>query len=114
MLVSFSISFTIFCHCAAMAAVAAPAHCQHCHKKAPKQHDDSGCQGMQAVKFNLLEKQTADTIQAAPPPLVALIARAQFPWSLSLVSAEIRKHPGQWSYKHSPPDRQSLYQRFLI
>ena len=64
MLVSFSVSFTLFCHCAAMAASAAP-HCTHCHKKSSKQGDESGCQGMQAIKFNLLEKQTVDHIQAA-------------------------------------------------
>ena len=114
MLVTFSVSFTVFCHCAAMAAVAAPAHCQHCHKKAPKQHGDSGCQGMQAVKFNLLEKQTADIIHASPAPFMALIARAVYPLSITFGSAERRQLPEQWSYKHSPPDRLSLYQCFLI
>jgi hypothetical protein len=114
MLVTFSISFTVFCHCAATAAMAAPVHCQHCHKKAPKQPGDSGCQGMQAVKFNLLEKQTADVIHASPAPLTALIARTECPLSITLPSAERRQLPEQWSYKHSPPDRLSLYQCFLI
>jgi len=114
MLVTFSISFTVFCHCAATAAVAAPAHCPHCHKKASKQPGDSGCQGMQAVKFNLLERQTADVIHASPAPLMALIARAECPLSITFASTQRRQLPEPWSYKHSPPDRLSLYQCFLI
>jgi hypothetical protein len=116
MLLTFSISFTVFCHCAATAAVAvaAPAHCPHCHKKASKQPGDRDCQGMQAVKFNLLEKQTADPIHAAPAPLTALIARTEYPLSITFASTERRQLPEQWSYKHSPPDRLSLYQCFLI
>lgn len=113
MLVTFSVSFTVFCHCAATAA-AAPAHCQHCHKKASKQPGDSGCQGMLAVKFNLLEKQTADFIHVSPAPLMALIARAECPLSISPAPTEKRQLPELWSYKHSPPDRLSLYQSFLI
>lgn len=114
MLVIFSVSFTVFCHCGAMAAVAAPAHCQHCHKKASKQQGGSDCQGMQAVKFNLLEKQTAAPIHAASAPLTALIARAEYPLSIPLSPTEKRQLPQQWSDKHSPPDRLSLYQCFLI
>lgn len=114
MLMTFSVSFTVFCHCAAMAAAAAAPHCQHCHKKAPKQQDDSGCQGMQAVRFNLLEKQTADPIHAAPAPLTAVIARVEYPLSILLAPTEKTKLPEQWSYKHSPPDRLSLLQCFLI
>lgn len=114
MLVTFSVSFTVFCHCAVLAAVAAPVSCQHCHKKAAKQQDDPGCQGMRAVRFNLLEKQTADPIHAAPAPLTALIARIDYPLSILLASTERIKLPQQWSYKHSPPDRLSLYQCLLI
>lgn len=69
---------------------------------------------MQAVKFNLLEKQTADPVQAATAPLTALIARAEYPLSIGLAPAEKRQPARKWSYKHSPPDRLSLYQRFLI
>jgi hypothetical protein len=113
MLVTFSVSFTLFCHCAAMAAaVAKPAHCQHCHKKASNKMDDTGCQGMQAVKFNLLEKQTANAIHPAPTPLTALIAWNEFP--LPIAFPQKRTQPQQWSYKHSPPDLLSLYQCFLI
>ncbi|HEV2479654.1 MAG TPA: hypothetical protein VGS79_08310 [Puia sp.] len=114
MLMTFSVSFTVFCHCAAMAAVTAPAHCRHCRKKASKQQDDSGCRGMQAVKFHLLEKQTADPIHAAPAPLTALIAPAAYPGTIMLLPTEKRQRPQQWYYKHSPPDRLSLYQCFLI
>jgi hypothetical protein len=117
MLTTFSISFTVFCHCAAMAAakVAAPAHCRHCHHKASKQTQGSAdCHGMQAVRFNLLEKQTADPIHPAPAPLTALIEWPEYSSSIALAPVEKRTSPHTWSYKHSPLDRLSLYQRFLI
>ena len=115
MLVTFSVSFTLFCHCAAMAASAAGrVRCAHCHKPTHKQTDESGCQGMQAVRFNLLEKQTADPIHPAPAPLTALIAWSEYPTSTGVVSTEKRHLPQRWLYKHSPPDRLSLYQCFLI
>jgi hypothetical protein len=120
LLLTFSISFTVFCHCAGMAAAAAvtpaaPSCCHHvCQKKAPGQADDHGCQGMQAVKFNLLEKQTADPIHPAAAPLTALVLWIEQPVSIALIQTEKRKLPQQWSYKHSPPNLLSLYQCFLI
>ncbi len=116
LLVIFSTSFTVFCHCAAMAASApaTPSCCHACHKKAPKQADDQGCQGMQAVRFNLLEKQTAHQILPAPAPFTGSLTRPAMPVSITLIQTEKRKLPQQWSYKHSPPNRLSLYQCFLI
>ena len=116
LLLTFSISFTVFCHCAVAAvAPATPSCCHHaCQKKAPGGADDHGCQGMQAVKFNLLEKQTADPIHPAATPLTALVLWSEQPVSIALIQTERRKLPQQWSYKHSPPNRLSLYQCFLI
>jgi len=69
---------------------------------------------MQAVKFNLLEKQTADPIHPAPAPLTALIVWNEYPAITGPIATEKRRLPQQWSDKHSPPDRLSLYQCFLI
>src|ERR1700761_5175476 len=115
MLVSFSVSFTLFCHCAAMASVAAAPHCIHCHKKTSKKTDaPEGCQGMQAVKFNLLEKQTADHIFPAPAPLTTFIALYGQPINTFLLAQNSTPRQQSWSYKHSPPNILSLHQRFLI
>ena len=109
MLVAFTTSFTVFCHCATTAVHATCC----CEKKAPKHSDNRDCQGMQAVKFNLLEKQTADHILASPAPVTAIIT-TNITLEPALPGTEKKKLPEQWSYKHSPPDRHSLYQCFLI
>jgi hypothetical protein len=120
MLVSFTASFTVFCHCACTAAInpSKVSCCGHdhptCCEKAPKKANDHGCQGMQAVKFNLLEKQTAHHILPAPAPLTAIMSRPEVSVTTALPQTEKRKLPQQWSYKHSPPNRLSLYQCFLI
>lgn len=114
MLVTFTASFTVFCHCAKAAAAAAATCC--CKKMATGrkagQKDNRSCQGMQAVKLNLQEKQTADNILVAPAPLTALPVSPEPP-GLILRRTENRQ-PQQWAYKHSPPDRLSLFQCFLI
>jgi hypothetical protein len=103
MLVSFTASFTVFCHCEKASSC--------CEKKTSQKKDDHGCQGMQAVKLNLQEKQAvaAFHLEALPMVLVergtggqVLCARAESGFSVF------------WSYKHSPPDRLALYQCFLI
>jgi hypothetical protein len=130
LLLTFSASFTIFCHCACAAAAAAahraasadsesPRHscCDkmpESPKQAKHQHSHRDCQGMQAVRFNLLEKQTADPIHSAPAPFTGLIQWGEQPTITTLPQTEKRKLPQQWSYKHSPPNRLSLYQCFLI
>jgi hypothetical protein len=121
MLMSFTVSFTVFCHCACTAAAGAlnTSSCGHhhstcCKKRSPKQSDKGGCQGMQAVRFNLLEKQTAEPVHPAPTPLTALVLWNEQPATIALPQTEKRKLPQQWSYKHSPPNRLSLYQCFLI
>lgn len=99
MLVTFAASFTVFCHCEKVSSC--------CEKK---KKDDHGCQGMAAVKFNLREKQAVAAFH-----LEAL--------TIELPAHQFREAPERrtesgfsvfWSYKHSPPNRQSLYQCFLI
>lgn len=119
MLVTFTASFTVFCHCA-KAAVPACCHSACCEKhqkhekKADKPSDSQDCQGMHAVKFNLLEKLTADNIHAAPTPLTAILQKPLEPGVPAFRAAPKKPPVHEWSYKHSPPDRQSLYQCFLI
>ena len=128
LLVVFTTSFTVFCHCtgaAADPAMKTSRTSQNCHRSccdkmpgSPKQikhrQEHNDCQGMQAVRFNLLEKQTADPIHPAPTPLIALVRWNEYPVTIALPQTEKRKLPQQWSYKHSPPNRLSLYQCFLI
>jgi hypothetical protein len=120
LLVTFTTSFTVFCHCAGTATMAAamPGCHRSCCEKPPTkpehpQHND--CQGMQAVQFHLLEKQAADPIHAAPAPFTALFLwNEDQPVRLAPVYTGHGKLPQQWSYRHSPPDLLSLYQCFLV
>lgn len=119
LLVTFTASFSVFCHCECSAAIVAKAHHHSCCDKmsqttAPEKKQQHGdCQGMQAVRFHLLEKQAADHVHPAPAPLTAVVQWAEQPVK-TLTQTEKRKLPQQWSYKHSPPNRLSLYQCFLI
>jgi hypothetical protein len=111
LLVVFTGSFTIFCHCANAASSSSERSC--CEKKTDQKPNDHGCQGMQAVKFNLLEKQAAASVHAGASPVVILADAALV--LLTPPSPVIRPSlPATWSRKHSPPDRLSLYQCFLI
>jgi hypothetical protein len=102
MLVVFAANFTVFCHCAS--AAAARPHCC-CEKKAPGHR----CNGMQAIKFNLLEKQVADGIQLAPLPVNPLILPRLVFQPVSLPAL-----PAAGCPKHPPPDILAFQQRFLI
>ena len=110
MLVSFAASFTVFCHCETAAAASC---CQRscCEKKPEQKKTDHGCQGMQAVKFNLQDKQTAAAIHMAAIPMVVL-PMTQIAHVRQL--SEAKALSPAWPDRHSPPDRQSLYQCFLI
>jgi hypothetical protein len=107
MLLAFAASFTVFCHCEA----AAPRHSCCCEREKKEKKDDHGCQGMQAVKLNLQDKQAAAAfhLEALPMVLVEQGADQRVP-----AAQERKGFSGFWSYKHSPPNRQSLYQCFLI
>ena len=116
MLVVFAANFLIFCHCAARAE---GRHHSCCEKmecgaasargKAPKH---SGCQGMQAVRFNLVEKQVASSIAPGEIPVI-LLTFAPVVVPVAPVKEGFR-HGGWRAYPYAPPDLQVLYQRFLI
>lgn len=118
LLITFVSNFFVVCHCqASEAPMAAHRHSCCCRENASTtQHshpDGNECPATHAVKFNLLEKQVASTFFAGVP-MVADIA-AHFIVAINgcsvLDGASFRKI---YLYKHSPPDLQSLYQRFLI
>jgi hypothetical protein len=107
MLVSFTASFTVFCHCETVAPAASC--CQRsCGEK--KKKDDHGCQGMQAVKLNLQDKQTAVAIHMAAIPVIILPTKT----AQSIQLPDHQPIPQTWPDRHSPPDRHSLYQCFVI
>ena len=100
LLAAFTVNFTVFCHCAT-----AQKHSCCCEKKEKK----GPCHSVQAVKFNLVERQLADPIQAAPLPVIELII--QHPMTES-VKPPIPATPDD--AKHPPPDILTLQQRLLI
>lgn len=112
MLVTFTVNFCIICHCAAKAApVAKSGHCHSCcEKNVPSKERHGGdCSGMQAVKFNLLEKQVESTVCLAPQPGVFITHLYIVPENITLPVEH-----GRNLHNYVPPDRQALYQRFLI
>ncbi|MBS1662694.1 MAG: hypothetical protein JST68_16745 [Bacteroidetes bacterium] len=132
MLVTFTVNFCVICHCAASAAPVKVGHTHHscCEKAVCDEKGDGskaaadcgdkgmkepkgGCQGMQAVKFNLLEKQASDPVVMGEMPVLWV---PTYTYSLPVVEL---KEPGlrvpeQWAYRHSPPDLRVLHQSFLI
>ncbi len=109
MLVSFAASFTVFCHCeTAAAATASCCHRSCCEKK---KKDDHGCQGMQAVKLNLQDKQAAAAFHLEALPMFLVERRG----AGERVFAAGQRFGSSvfWSYRHFP-DRRVLYQCFLI
>ncbi|HMI62160.1 MAG TPA: hypothetical protein VK518_14670 [Puia sp.] len=122
MLVAFTANFCVICHCAASAApVMKGGRCHSCcgsdEKKGEKKKGrpgNHGCQGMQAVKFNLLEKQVSSSISSGEQPVILI----SFNYSILVPGRPVvdgnRAVSDQWVYKHAPPDLQVLYQRFLI
>jgi len=96
----------VVCHCSARTKT--PQH-SCCEKKTPCK-DDNGCSGTHAVKFNLLEKQTADPVMIAEP----LVSITLFDWQLKAPDQQPQTIPEQSHPVHPPPDLQSLYQVFLI
>ena len=109
MLVSFAASFTVFCHCETATAASC---CQRscCEKKPEQKKTDHGCQGMQAVKFNLQDKQTAAAIHMAALPVIILPTQV----AQSIHLPDHQPIPQTWRDRHSPPDRLSLHKCFQI
>jgi hypothetical protein len=118
LLITFVSNFFVVCHCQANEAPAVAHRHSCCCGKAetaqhPSSHDDNDCPATHAVKFNLLEKQVASTFFAVAP-MVAVVAEH----FIVAVNGGFAKDEAPFRqiyfYKHSPPDFQSLYQRFLI
>ncbi|HEX9511867.1 MAG TPA: hypothetical protein VF939_15355 [Puia sp.] len=135
MLTVFTANFYSICHCRDM-AITRPAlsHRSQGHERKSCCQEDpradnacadadhhtpcnekDGCCGTHAVKFSLLEKQTAEPITLHPVFAVAfthhfVIAPPIIPSSRHIEG----KIDNEWLHRHSPPDFQALYQRFLI
>jgi len=111
MLVVFAANFLVFCHCAARAEAAVGHHscCEKRRSGAPKHSD---CQGMQAVRFNLVEKQVASSVVMGELPVVVL----DLAWVTAPVERPVEgfRRADWWASRYAPPDLQVLYQRFLI
>ena len=111
MLVVFAANFLVFCHCAARAAAAGGRHCC-CEKKESHGAKHSDCQGMQAVRFNLVEKQVASSVGVVEPPMMVVTFDYVVPQVVAVEKGYRRSD--WWVYKYGPPDLQVLYSRFLI
>lgn len=78
----------------------------------PEGTKHSDCQGMQAVRFNLVEKQVAAPVALGEPPVILLIVDYVVP-PVAKIEKGFRRNEW-WVYKYGPPDLQVLYQCFLI
>lgn len=120
MLVTFMVNFGVVCHCAGKGVgVKAMVHHSCCEEKDAGVKDcgakepKGGCQGMQAVKFNLLEKQASDPVSAGESP-VWLVPFYMYSVPVVELKEPVLGLPEQWAYRHSPPDLRILHQSFLI
>jgi hypothetical protein len=74
-----------------------------------------GCCGTHAVKFSLLEKQTAEQVTLHPVFAAAFTHHFIIPLHIIFPAGNPEgKIDDEWRHRHSPPDFQALYQRFLI
>jgi len=124
MLTAFTANFAVFCHCnearaeAAPAASSSPVHtcCEKTTRSCAGTPDPAsplGCHGMQAMKFNLLEKQLTASIHPAAPPVISVIYDfAVLPAIPPTAKKTIHREGG--ANKHAPPDILAFYQQFLI
>ena len=134
LLIIFTANFSVVCHCSTSAATLAfPQQNSCCESQSRhdgrhsccQQHghavakstshrscdDKGGCPATHALKFNLSEKQVPASVH--PGPLFAALIPEHFiaPASIALPTTS---RECQYLHKHSPPDLQALYQRFLI
>jgi hypothetical protein len=118
LLAVFAGNFFVVCRCSAAMASSAlmrmnpvHAHCR-CQKKTLPCKDKKDCSGMQAVKFNLLEKKAAAKIRVGPVNAVQ-VTRGYF---ISGVEGRPVQSNAFSCYlsPHAPPDRLAFYRRYLI
>ena len=123
MLVVFTVNFCVVCHCAANAVPRGSTHHHTCCEKPASKYDNrhesrgespGDCSGMQAVKFNLLEKQVSSPIHSGEQPVLLITHIYSIITPVLLTTVGSLRLPDEWAYKHAPPDRQALYQSFLI
>ncbi len=133
LLTLFTANFYSICHCRQLTvtrhALSHDSHKQkkscccyeapHADKTCANQHkpcnEKDGCGATHAVKFSLLEKQAVGPITLHPLSAVAFTNHFITPLDIFPHSGNSEDHIGhEWQHKHSPPDLQSLYQRFLI
>lgn len=132
LLTVFTANFYCVCHCKDM-TVSHPAFSRVSHHHEEKETccdneqteknctdhhkpcgEKDGCCGTHAVKFSLLEKQTVDPITFHPVFFAAFIHHFIIPTNILPSRHSGGRIEDKWLHKHSPPDLQSLYQRFLI
>ncbi|HTI92829.1 MAG TPA: hypothetical protein VL727_19665 [Puia sp.] len=78
-------------------------------------NEKDGCCGTHAIKFSQQEKQAAEQITLQPLFVAAFTRHFIMPLDILLLSCNREGGIEQeWLHKHSPPDLQSLYQRYLI
>jgi hypothetical protein len=100
------------CHEASCTAKGRTDHPKPCEKPCS---ENDGCCGTHAVKFSLLEKQTAAQVALHPQFAVAFTHHYILPPEFLPSSGNSEGNvDNEWRHKHSPPDLQALYQRFLI
>ncbi len=92
-------------------------HCTgtNCAAAQTPSNGKGGCSRTQAIKFSLLEKQTAQQINLHPLSSIALTHN--FIYFIDSPLSSIKKGDkilNEWLNKQSPPNFQALYQRFLI
>jgi hypothetical protein len=116
----FAGNFFAVCRCSGEAAAAPSvfmgmngkhAHCC-CRQKTPPCKDAKRCPGMRAIKFNLLEKKAAATVQLSAVGATVLTPEYVVPE----VEGRLAQRSASSSYlpPNSPPDRLALYQCYLI
>jgi hypothetical protein len=118
LLAVFAGNFFVVCRCSAAETSLASmrmnsvyAHCC-CQKTTSPCNDKRGCPGMQAVKFNLLEKKAAAKVRVNPVGMALVIRGFVIPG----VEGGLAKPNAFSRYisPHAPPDRLTLYHCYLI
>jgi hypothetical protein len=135
MLTVFAANFCAVCHCRHLAmmdvmydasnqskmhqgkADCTDRHCTdtNCASTKTPSNGKGDCSRTQAIKFSLLEKQTAQKINLHPLSFTSLTDNFIYPIDLPLPS--IKKGDDilkEWLNKQSPPNFQALFQSFLI
>ena len=116
LLIIFTANFSVVCHCSAGAAPIASSRRNSCcesHQKASHRpcDDKGGCPATHALKFNLSEKQIPASVH--PEPLFVALITEHFS-TPAAIALPTTSRECVYLHKHSPPDLQALYQRFLI